>query len=109
MYIMHMKRTALLIGLTISIFLPSSALASVTNKVEVSNNGDNSENRVEIRTNTSTSNNSSSECYTEVRIDSNGEKKEYISDDCKDVTMESSNGNNSVKVSNSTGSSTVNE
>lgn len=91
-----MKKSAIIISLLVGFLTPTSAFASITNNVE-------------IRTNTSSSaqTTNSTNCKTEIHINSNGEKKDYVSDDCKDVTLESSNGNNSVKVSNSTGSNTI--
>ena len=85
-----MKKTAFVLStLAVAASLPTSALAATT--VSVSNNGGNSSATVNVQnsfnstsnsTNTTTSN-------TKVRIETNGEVKEYESSSGEDVHMES--------------------
>lgn len=56
--------------------------------------------------NTSNSTSSTSNCKTEVRIESNGEVKEYKSENCESVNMESSDGNSKVIINNNSNSNT---
>lgn len=57
--------------------------------------------------NTSNSNTTTSNCETSVRIESNGEVKEYKSEDCGSVDMQSSDGNSRVKINTNQNSNTT--
>jgi DNA-binding protein YbaB len=96
-----MKKTAFVLStLAVAASLPTSALAATT--VSVSNNGGNSSATVNVQnsfnstsnsTNTTTSN-------TKVRIETNGEVKEYESSSGEDVHMESEDGTSKVNITN---------
>lgn len=100
----HLKFNYKLI-LTASLLLCPLPVQANTDVV-VSNNGAGSRSEVniknEVNTTTSTSTNNS-DVKTDIRIETNGEVKEYHSTGDDDVTVESSNGNNRVQVTNKTG------
>lgn len=85
------------------LILPRSASASVN--VQVSGNGDGSNSTVSVESNTSspTSKNTYNNS-TDIRIETNGEVKEYHGTGDQNITVQSGNGGNSVSV-NTKGSS----
>lgn len=79
--------------------LPSSALAKV--EVNILNNGEGSTNSVKVNSNTSSNQNSSNtfDNETRIKINSNGEEKEYYGSDGV-INMQSSDGKTTVNVNN---------
>lgn len=63
---------------------------------------------VESNVESYSSNQTNSKTKTDIKIESNGEVKEYHSEDDGNVTLESSDGNSKVKINNQTGSQTKN-
>lgn len=82
------------------LFVARTAQASTN--IEISGNSEGSTSNVSVSSNTSSSNNSSntSESKTDIRVETNGEVKEYHGTGNNNVTVESSNGQNKVTVTN---------
>lgn len=81
----------------------TSAFASTS--VDVKTEGGNASAKVSVKNSFNSTNTSSNtvDSYTKVRIETNGEVKEYESTNGDDVNIESSNGNAKVNISNNTG------
>lgn len=95
-YIYFMKKLPA-IFLLLALFCPTLVLARVN--VEISNNGPGSKSSVNVESqiNSSTSTKNSINNQTDIKIESNGEVKEYHGSD-ENIRLESGNGNNSVSV-----------
>lgn len=90
------------------IFMAKVALANVS--VEVSSNNAGSSSNVSINNNVVSNSNSqtTSKTKTDIRIESNGELKEYHSEDGGSVSIESSDGKAKVNVNSQTNSQNTN-
>lgn len=98
-----MKKAALLLLSVLTLIFPQAALASVS--VEISGNGKGSTNTVNVQQSQSGSSvhqSSSSNIKTDIRVESNGEIKEYHSQSGGDIHVESSDGHSQVDVKNET-------
>lgn len=99
------KSTFLVISVITFLFLsPKSSFADVNTTINVSNNGANSKNTVDVENNTggnTVQGQSSSKVHTSIRIDTNGNVKTYESDKPEDVNIQSDNGNVKVNIKNS--------
>ena len=105
------RKTSFEIILILGLILISSknSFADVNTTVNISNNGANSKNTVNVETNTGGNTvlgQSTSETKTNIRIETNGQVKTYNSDKPEDVNIESDNGNIKVNIKNN-GSSTL--
>lgn len=82
-------------------FLVISKPVSANTSVNVSNNGSNSQVKINnvINSSNSTSTNTSN-TTTDIRIETNGEVKEYHGTGNQNINIESSDGKNSVKINN---------
>jgi len=96
----NMKKTALLFPFFILLLLiPQIAQANVN--VNISDNKEGSKSNVSVNSNTSGSSsntNNSGSNTTNIRIETNGEVKEYYGTGDEAINIQSSNGNNSVTV-----------
>ena len=88
------------------LFPKSSIASTASTNVSISNNAEGSNNNVNVvnEVNTSVNTGGGGESRTDIRIETNGEVKEYHGTGDEDVTIESGNGNNSVRVTNKSGS-----
>ena len=96
-----MKKTlAVLSTIVVASSLPTSAMAATT--VNVSNNGGDTSANVNVQNsfNSSTTSTNTTTSHTKVRIETNGEVKEYESNNGGDVHMESSDGSSKVNITN---------
>ncbi len=93
-----MKKAGLF--LLFSVFLVPQTFANETS-VEVNSEGDSSATvNVKNTFNTSSSNSNTVDSHTKVRIETDGEVKEYETFNGEDVNIESNNGNTKVNISN---------
>lgn len=108
-----MKVPAIVLGLLLlaSLGLTSHTLAKVTTDINVSSNGDNARSHVSVDSTSNINVNGEStngESCTKIRIEENGEVKEYESCDGGSVNLESGSGNARVNIhNNSTGSNSA--
>ena len=95
----------LLVFVFFALIPPNSVLANIN--VEVSGNGEDSESKVIINSNvkSTTTTSQKSTGKTDIRIETNGEVKEYHGEGDVNINLESSGGNNSVSIQ--TGGSVV--
>lgn len=72
-------------------------------KIEVSGNGEGAKTNIRVNSNssvTTVNKNTTSDNKTKIHIESNGEKKSYVSESGEAVTMESADGNVKVNINN---------
>lgn len=94
-----LKTTSGLLLLTLLI-LPKSVSASVDVQIYGNENGSDSNVTVKSNTSGSTQNSNNSSNTTDIRIETNGEIKEYHGTGDQNIKVESGNGSNSVSVNN---------
>ncbi len=102
-----MRRTALVLLPVLAMIFPKMALANVS--VNVSGNGPGATSNVSVNNSQSGSmlSQSSSNTTTNIRIENNGEVKEFRSEDDGNFHVESSDGTSKVDVTNQSNSASV--
>lgn len=93
---------------TVLLTLPKLTQAANEIKIDISNNGEGSNNSVSVNSSSSfsSSSQSSSNTQTDIRIESNGEVKEYHSNKPENIDIQSTDGKSKVTITNQTNSST---
>lgn len=98
----HMRKAGSYTLSTLILLLASTTPSFASTSVKIEGNEGNASAKVSIQNNfnsTGTSTNTV-DTHTKVRIETNGEVKEYESTDGKDVTIESSDGSSKVNITN---------
>lgn len=92
------------IAIILTLLLAGSAFAEVNTDINVSNNGSNSSSHVTVNNSVNSSSNSTntSDSHTDIKIETNGEVKEYHSDDPGSISVQSDNGVAQVKINGAT-------
>lgn len=95
-----MNKWMLLVGLVLGSLILKVIPVRATVSVDVSNNGSGSNNQVNINTNTQYPNST-----TDVRVETNGDVKEFHTQEDEDINYQSDDGSVTVNVNNSSSSS----